>query len=72
MTICCVVPGISNIQFHILEFSSILVLFLQHSCITDKLTGRHFLPGILTPQVARHTNSEHVLKRRNAGVIYNI
>ena len=63
ITICSVVPGICNIHFHILELSSILVLFLQHSCIPDKLTGGHFVLGTATPQVARYTNSEHVLKK---------
>ena len=66
------VPGISYIHFHILEFFSILVLFLIHSGISDTLAGRHLLLGIVTPQVARHTNREHVLKRRKTGVIYNI
>jgi len=60
ITISRVVPGISSIQFHILEFFCVLVLLPQHSGVLDKLTGGHLVLGV-TPYVTRHTNSDHVL-----------
>ena len=51
VTISRVVPGISSIHFHILEFFCMLVLLPQHSGVLDKLTGGHFVPGEVTPYV---------------------
>ena len=46
ITISRVVPGISSIQFHILEFFCVLVLLPQHSGVLDKLTGGHLVPCV--------------------------
>ena len=63
ITISRLVPWVPCIHFHILKHSSILVLFVEHSCILDHITG-----GLVFARVPSHFgvqgNREHVLKKR--------
>ena len=65
ITISRLVPWVPCIHFHILEYSSILVLFVEHICILDIVTG-----GMVFVRIpfhfAAHVNREHVLKKRNS------
>ena len=65
ITISRLVPWVPCIHFHILEHSSILVLFVEHSFILEHITG-----GLVFPRVPSHfgiqANREHVLKKRKS------
>ena len=65
ISISRLVPWVPRIHFHILEYSSILVLFVEHSCILDHITG-----GLVFARVPSHFgtqgNREHVLKKRKS------
>ena len=65
ISISRLVPWVPRIHFHILEYSSILVLFVEHSCILEHITG-----GLVFSRVPSHFavkgNREHVLKKRKS------